>query len=320
MRNYGIYMKKSVHYITIEPDYANQRIDNFLVTRLKGVPKTRIYRIVRKGEVRVNKKRIEPSYRLQAGDEVRIPPIQLTEKASPEKPSHSLATLLSNRILYEDKNLLVINKPAGIPVHGGSKVNIGIVEALRCMYPKLPHLELAHRLDADTSGCLVLAKKRSILKELHELFRTGKMQKIYLALTKGHWKTAELKVDVSLQKNHLSSGERIVRVNKEGKTSLTIFHPIDTFTDSMLVEAHLYTGRTHQIRVHAQYRHHPIAGDEKYGDKEFNKKMREYGVKRLFLHAKSIEFLLPSVGEVVKVVAPLDDELANCLNNLGVSS
>jgi len=306
----------TVQYITIEPDYVGQRIDNFLVTRLKGVPKTRIYRILRKGEVRVNKKRIEPSYRLQAGDQVRIPPVQLAERTTPEKPSRSLMAILSSRILYEDKNLLIINKPSGIPVHGGSKVKIGIVEALRSMYPKMPHLELAHRLDADTSGCLVLAKKRGILKELHELLRAGKVQKIYLALTKGHWKAAELRVDAPLQKNHLSSGERIVRVNKEGKSSLTLFNPIDIFTDAMLVEANLYTGRTHQIRVHAQYRHHPIAGDEKYGDKIFNKKIRECGLKRLFLHAKSVEFVLPSLEQKIKVFAPLDTDLTECLSQL----
>jgi len=306
----------TVQYITIESDYADQRIDNFLVTRLKGVPKTRIYRIVRKGEVRVNKKRIEPSYRLQEGDIVRIPPVKLADRPSSDIPSDSLITVLSGRILYEDKNLLVMNKPPGIPVHGGSQVKIGMVEALRYMYPKLPHLELAHRLDADTSGCLVFAKKRSILKELHSLFREGKVQKIYLALTKGHWKKDELRVEAPLQKNHLSSGERIVRVNKEGKSCLTVFNPIETYSNAMLVEAHLHTGRTHQIRVHAQYRQHSIAGDEKYGDKEFNKTMREKGLKRLFLHAHIVEFVLPSTEQEIKIIAPLDIDLAQSLKHL----
>ncbi len=306
----------AVHYITIDSDYADQRIDNFLVTRLKGVPKTRIYRIIRKGEVRVNKKRIEPSYRLQENDIVRIPPVKLAERPSSDIPSASLITLLSSRILYEDKNLLIMNKPPGIPVHGGSQVKIGMVEALRYMFPKLPHLELAHRLDADTSGCLVLAKKRGVLKELHGLLREGKVQKIYLALTKGHWKEDELKVEAPLQKNHLSSGERIVRVNKEGKSSLTIFKPVETYSNAMLVEAHLYTGRTHQIRVHAQYRQHSIAGDEKYGDKEFNKQMREHGLKRLFLHAHRVEFVLPSTEQTIKIVAPLDADLMQSLKDL----
>src|SRR5579872_2513145 len=206
-----IMKKQSVQYVTIEPDYANQRIDNFLLTRLKGVPKTRIYRLLRKGEVRVNKKRVDPSYKLQAGDQVRLPPIRLPDKTESPKPGQRVKQLLADRILYEDNHLLIINKPSGIPVHGGSRVKLGIIEILRDLYPKLPHLELAHRLDADTSGCLVLAKKRSILKELHEMLRTGKMTKIYLALTKGHWKPSEMRVDVPLQKNHLSSGERIVR-------------------------------------------------------------------------------------------------------------
>jgi 23S rRNA pseudouridine955/2504/2580 synthase len=308
----------SVRYITIEPDYTDQRIDNFLVTKLKGVPKTRIYRILRKGEVRVNKKRVQPSYRLQAGDQVRLPPMQLEERAVPEAPSHSLMEVLASRILYEDKNLFIINKPSGIPVHGGSKVKIGIVEALRCMYPKLPHLELAHRLDADTSGCLVLAKKRGVLKELHALLREGKMTKIYLALTKGQWKPDELRVDAALQKNHLSSGERIVRVNKEGKLALTVFKTMQSFpnANASLVEATLYTGRTHQIRVHAQYRGHPIACDEKYGDREFSKDMRQHGLKRLFLHAKLIEFHLASTGQDIKVTAPMDDELTGCIKSL----
>jgi 23S rRNA pseudouridine955/2504/2580 synthase len=308
----------SVRYITIEPDFASQRIDNFLVTKLKGVPKTRIYRILRKGEVRVNKKRVQPSYRLQAGDEVRLPPMQLEVREVPEAPSHSLMEVLTSRILYEDKNLFIINKPSGIPVHGGSKVKIGIVEALRSMYPKLPHLELAHRLDADTSGCLVLAKKRGVLKEVHELLREGKVTKIYLALTKGQWKADQMRVDVPLQKNHLSSGERIVRVNKEGKSALTVFKTMQYFPNSKasLVEAALYTGRTHQIRVHAQYRGHPIAGDEKYGDREFSKEMRQHGLKRLFLHAKLIEFVLPSTGQAIHVTAPLDEDLASCVKSL----
>ncbi len=309
-----------VRYITIESDFASQRIDNFLVTKLKGVPKTRIYRILRKGEVRVNKKRVQPSYRLQAGDQIRLPPMQLGERKAPETPSHSLMEVLASRIIYEDKNLFIINKPSGIPVHGGSKVKMGIVEALRSMYPKLPHLELAHRLDADTSGCLILAKKRGVLKELHELLREGEMTKIYLALTKGHWKSDELRVDVSLQKNHLKSGERIVRVNKEGKPALTVFKTIQSFPNSKasLMEARLFTGRTHQIRVHAQYRNHPIAGDEKYGDREFSKEMRQQGLKRLFLHAKSIEFVLASTGQTIRATAPLDEDLVNCLKLLTV--
>lgn len=271
---------------------------------------------MRKGEVRVNKKRVKPSYRLEANDSVRLPPLQSEEKATPVTPSQQLMNFLTQRILYEDNHLLIINKPSGIPVHGGSKVKMAIVEALRCMYPKSPHLELAHRLDADTSGCLILSKKRGVLKELHELFRQGQICKKYWALTQGHWQESQYRVAVSLQKNHLSSGERIVRVSKEGKASLTLFQPLKTFKESMLVEATLETGRTHQIRVHAQYVGHPIAGDEKYGDREFNKTMRQQGLKRLFLHAHFIEFILPSTQQHIKIVAPLDEELKVFLSNL----
>ncbi|MDR3492947.1 MAG: 23S rRNA pseudouridine(955/2504/2580) synthase RluC [Gammaproteobacteria bacterium] len=305
-----------VQYITIEEGYADQRIDNFLVTRLKSLPKTRIYRLLRKGEVRVNKKRTQPSYRLQLGDVIRLPPMHLEEKVVAAPPGKRSVAMLTDRILYEDKNLLIINKPSGIPVHGGTGVQVGVVETLRAMYPKLPQLELVHRLDADTSGCLILAKKRSTLREIHGLLRTGQVHKVYLALTKGHWSPSELRVEAALRKNHLSSGERIVKVDQEGKPSLTVFEPIQSYQGAMLVEATLHTGRTHQIRVHARYRSHPIAGDEKYGDKEFNKKLREIGLKRLFLHSHLIEFTIPSTGQHVKVTAPLDPELKKCLDKL----
>jgi len=306
--------KSPVQIITVDADFAEQRIDNFLICRLKNVPKTHIYRILRKGEVRVNKKRVQPSYRLQSGDLVRLPPLELDVPAPLPTPHQRIVNLLKERILHEDKNLLIINKPSGLAVHGGSGVKLGVVEILRTMYPKLPHLELAHRLDSDTSGCLIFAKKRSILKELHELFRVGgNIRKIYWALTKGRWKSSELRVNEPLRKNIMQGGERIVRVHDEGKESLTVFKPLETFVDAMLVEATLYTGRTHQIRVHAQYRGHPIAGDEKYGDREFNKKMREKELKRLFLHAYSVEFTLASIDQHVRVEAPLDDDLMKCL-------
>lgn len=308
--------KSSVQYIEITENFISQRIDNFLLTRLKGVPKTRIYRLLRKGEVRVNKKRIPPSYRLQSGDQVRVPPVRLPTQLPLPKPGRQMMQLLAERILYEDKGLLILNKPSGIPVHGGSRVKLGIIEILREMYPKIPHLELAHRLDADTSGCLVLAKKRSILKELHELLRARGFRKIYLALTQGHWKPQELTVDAPLQKNILQSGERMVKVHPEGKPSLTIFKTIQVFKQATLVQADLQTGRTHQIRVHAHYRRHPIAGDEKYGDDIFNKTLRQIGLKRLFLHSQSVEFPLASTGQLIKITAPLDEELQSCLDKL----
>jgi 23S rRNA pseudouridine955/2504/2580 synthase len=298
-----------VQHIIIEADYAGQRIDNFLMTRLKSLPKTRIYRLLRKGEIRVNKKRIEASYRLQAGDDLRLPPMHLESKVDLGEPSKRVVNKLTDCILYEDKGLMIINKPSGIPVHGGSQVSMGVVETLRKMYPQLTQLELVHRLDSDTSGVLILAKKRSVLREMHELLRAGNMHKVYWALTKGHWQKSELRVEAALSKNHLSSGERIVRVDAEGKASLTIFKPLTTYNGAMLVEATLHTGRTHQIRVHARYRSHPIAGDEKYGDKDFNKQMRTLGVKRLFLHAKRVAFTIPSSGQTINVEAPLPAEL-----------
>jgi 23S rRNA pseudouridine955/2504/2580 synthase len=305
-----------VTYLTIDEAFAGQRIDNFLVTKLKSLPKTRLYRLLRKGEIRVNKKRIGPDYRLQTGDIIRLAPMRLEEKPPAPRPGHYQVALLADRILYEDKNLLIINKPAGIPVHGGTKTSLGIIEILRNMYPKLPHLELAHRLDLGTSGCLILAKKRSTLKELHTLLREGKVHKVYLALTKGQWKKTDYRVDAPLRKNHMSSGERIVKVDPEGKPSLTVFKPIKSYSDSTLVEATLHTGRTHQIRVHSRYRQHPIAGDDKYGDAEFNKKMRQLGLKRLFLHSNMVEFTLPGTGEHIKVIAPLDADLQQSLDHM----
>ncbi len=208
-------------------------------------------------------------------------------------PSHYAVAALSDCVLYEDKSLLIINKPSGLAVHGGSTVKMGVVETLRTLYPKLPQLELVHRIDRDTSGCLILAKKRSALRELHALLRTGQFHKVYWALTKGQWQPEELTVDAPLLKNTLSGGERIVRVNKEGKPSLTVFRPLEAFTDASLMEATLHTGRTHQIRVHCQYRGHPIAGDEKYGDKAFNKQMKEQGLRRMFLHAAWLSLRSP---------------------------
>lgn len=301
--------KSQVQYFIISSEYEGQRIDNFLITRLKGVPKTRIYRILRKGEVRVNKKRIAPSYRLIEGDSVRLPPVFLPEKATQAPPSTDTRSLLSGRILYEDDYLLIINKPAGMSVHAGSTVRVGVVEALRHMYPKLVNLELAHRLDSETTGCLVLAKRKRILRELHMLLREGKMTKIYWALTKGKWKPSECRVDLPLQKEYRDGGKHVVEVNREGKSALTVFRPLKEFKEASLVEVALFTGRTHQIRVHASHQGHPIAGDDRYGDEEFNKLSRKLGLKRMFLHARSIDFTLPSLEQRITVVAPLDPEL-----------
>jgi len=302
--------KTSVEHVIVSEDHAGQRIDNFLITRLKGMPKSRIYRILRKGEVRVNKKRIDASYRLLKGDSVRLPPLFLQETAKHVPPSHETQSSLKERILYEDENLLVINKPSGMSVHAGNTVRVGVVEALKHMFPEYPHLELAHRLDSETSGCLLLAKRKRILRELHSLLRETKITKIYWALTLGKWKDSELRVDLPLYKDYQDGGKHVVAVHKEGKQALTVFHTLKSFKrEASLMEVKLYTGRTHQIRVHAAHRGHPIAGDDRYGNLEFNRCVKIIGLRRMFLHARSIDFILPSLEQRITVVAPLDIEL-----------
>jgi 23S rRNA pseudouridine955/2504/2580 synthase len=309
--------KSSIKFLIIDDNQHGQRIDNFLITRLKGLPKSHLYRVLRKGEVRVNKKRIKPEYRLQAGDVVRVPPLRLsTQTNAPAKPSQNAQQLLTTRILYEDKNLLIINKPAGMAVHGGSGVSLGVIEILRAMRPQEKFLELVHRLDRGTSGCLILAKKASTLKELHELLRNGKVEKKYHALVKGHWPKHMRIVDAPLQKFQLRSGERMVNVDQTGKEAVTEFRVLQRFENSTLVEATLQTGRTHQIRVHALHIGHPIAGDDKYGDKEFNKEMRAFACKRLFLHAVSVNFTLPSSNQSIAINTELDETLKKCLEKL----
>lgn len=308
--------KSEVRHIVIARDEDDQRIDNFLINQFKGMPRSRVYRLVRKGEVRVNSKRVSAFYRLKVGDKVRVPPVYLEEKAKALPPSKDTAALLSNRILFEDENFMIINKPCGMSVHVGSTVRMGVIEALRHMYPELKHLELAHRLDSETSGCLVLAKKRKILREVHELLRNGEIKKIYLTLTAGKWAKSERVVDVPLTKDYRDGGKHVVEVRRDGKSALTIFSTVKAFKSSSLMEVALHTGRTHQIRVHAAHQGHPVAGDDRYGDAEFNLSMRRLGLKRMFLHAQSIEFILPSLQQRIKVVAPLDSELEALVKKL----
>lgn len=303
-----------VQHVIVTRDEEGQRIDNFLISRFKGMPKSHVYKLLRKGEVRVNKKRITAFYRLKPGDDVRLPPVFLEEKAKQVPPSKQTEATLAQRILYEDEYLLIINKPSGMSVHVGSTVRVGVIEAMKHMYPKLPQLELAHRLDSETSGCLILAKKKRILREIHGLLREGKFTKIYWALTKGKWKRSEQRVDLPLHKDYRDGGKHVVEVNAEGKSALTEFHPLEVFKHGSLVEVKLYTGRTHQIRVHAQHQGHPIAGDDRYGDAEFNKLARGLGLKRMFLHARSVEFFIPSLDRHIKVEAPLDPDLEQGLN------
>ena len=316
--------RSKAQFVEIDEDRAGQRIDNFLLASLKGVPKTRVYRILRKGEVRVNKGRIKPSYRLQEGDMVRIPPIRQSEPEAAAAPGARVLARIDASILAEEKGFLVLNKPSGLAVHGGSGLNYGVIEALRALRPDAPYLELVHRLDRETSGCLLVAKRRSVLREMHRLLREksqGKSQtdgidKRYLALLRGRWEGGERKVDAPLLKNTLRSGERVVIVSPEGKESLSLFRPVARNAEATLVEVRLLTGRTHQIRVHAASIGHPIAGDEKYGDEEFNREMKSKGLRRLFLHAHFLGFSLEGHEQAYQFSAPLDEELEAVLDRL----
>ncbi|WP_091511753.1 23S rRNA pseudouridine(955/2504/2580) synthase RluC [Microbulbifer yueqingensis] len=301
-----------VQFLTVPAELAGQRIDNFLQARLKGVPRSRVYRILRKGEVRVNKGRVKAEYRLRAGDVVRVPPIRTTEQAPPAVAGESLRNLVQASILYDDNGLLVINKPAGLAVHGGSGVRLGLIEVLRQMFPGSPFIELVHRLDRDTSGAIMVARKRSVLQHVQAELRAGRVGKSYLALASGKWPRGRKLVEAPLRKNTLKSGERMVSVAPDGKPSQTRFQVLERFSGATLVAAEPVTGRTHQIRVHAQFVGCPLAGDVKYTPDEENRRFRGLGLKRLFLHSASVSCSLPS-GEVVKVAAPLPEELESVL-------
>lgn len=313
-----------VQWLQVDDDLAGQRIDNFLVARLKGVPRTHIYKLLRKGEVRVNKGRVKADYRIQAGDQVRLPPIKVPLRTPPKHLSQGLGRKLSDAILYEDEGMLVINKPPGIAVHGGSGVDLGLIEALRQLRPEARYLELVHRLDRDTSGCIMVAKKRSYLRHLQQCLREKSagadvITKVYQALAVGSWPKNALEVKAPLLKMELAGGrERIVKVHPDGKRSLTRFKVLERYDGFTLLEARPITGRTHQIRVHAQYKHCPLLGDEKYGRDDINEKMRRLGAKRLFLHASSLTFRLPHERGVVTVEAPLAADLAAFVQQLQV--
>ncbi|RUO27089.1 23S rRNA pseudouridine(955/2504/2580) synthase RluC [Aliidiomarina minuta] len=304
-----------VRWLDISDDAAGQRIDNFLRTQLKGVPKSMIYRILRKGEVRVNKKRIKPDYKLQGGDLVRVPPVRVAPPSDLPNPNLGQVNQLSAMILYEDDDLLVVNKPAGMAVHGGSGISFGVIEALRSLREK-ETLELVHRLDRETSGCLLVAKKRSVLRHLNTQLREKQMKKVYLALVKGEWSKLNRSVTAPLKKQVLQSGERIVRVDSEGKASETRFKIRQRFAEGTLVQASPVTGRTHQIRVHTLAAGHPIAQDEKYGDMEFSNAMRKQGLQRLFLHAETLSFYHPKNDQWMTVEAPLEESLQLVLQKL----
>ncbi|WP_082030811.1 23S rRNA pseudouridine(955/2504/2580) synthase RluC [Thiolapillus brandeum] len=305
-----------VRHVTVDERGDGQRIDNFLLRELKGVPRALVYRLLRKGEVRVNKGRAKAGRKLAAGDVVRIPPVRLPEASIPGVPSGNQIERIEKTVIYEDNLLLILNKESGLAVHGGSGISFGVIELLRASRPDQKSLELAHRLDRDTSGCLMLAKKRSALRILQQLQRDGRVRKRYVALLAGRWSRDRQQVKVPLKKNTLRSGERMVRVDAAGKDAHTEFRVLKRFPNATLVEAELKTGRTHQIRVHAQYLGTPILGDEKYGDEQANRDFRQLGLKRLFLHAASLRFPWPDRNEPYTFDAPLSAELQRLLDKL----
>ncbi len=307
--------KVAVRLVTISEDEAGQRIDNFLATRLKGVPRSRLYRLLRKGEVRVNKGRIGPTYRLQPGDVVRIPPVRISTGSAPA-PSASTREFLTGRILHEDRRLLVLDKPAGMAVHGGSGLSFGVIEILRAARPDCHYLELVHRIDRDTSGCLLIAKRRSYLRALHTLLREGRMEKQYLALVRGQWQLGKVLLEDRISTHQRRDGERHVELDEEGKVAASRFRPVQTWPRATLMEVSLLTGRTHQIRVQAAAAGHPLAADEKYGDPVFNRQMARLGLKRMFLHAHALGFEDPVSGEWRGFSAPLPDDLRGLIDRL----
>ncbi len=307
-----------VRFVEIFEEDSGQRLDNFLITKLKGVPKTRIYRIIRKGEVRVNKGRINNKYRLKAGDIVRIPPVRVAIRNNEVDLQPTLKQSLEHDIVYEDEVMIVLNKPSGYAVHGGSGVSSGVIEGLRLIRPDARFLELAHRIDKATSGCLLVAKKRSTLKLLHDLFRENKVQKTYIALLVGQWERKSMLVTAPLLRSTGKGGERNVKVSKAGKFSETSFRRIKKYKDVTLVEASPKTGRTHQIRVHSAWLGHPIVADERYGDVAVNKQLKLRGFKRLFLHAEQLQFVHPVTHAKMHFKAPLPDELVSLLEKQAV--
>ena len=293
-----------VTWLEVGEESDAQRIDNFLVRHLKGVPKSHVYRILRSGEVRVNSGRIKPEYRLQVGDKIRVPPVRVSER----KPA--ALRPLNLPVIYEDASLIVIDKPSGIAVHGGSGVSFGVIESLRAERPQAKFLELAHRLDRDTSGLLMLAKKRSALVELHRMLRDGEVDKTYLAVVKGSWDRKETELRESLHKYVNAQGERRVSVQEDGKAAITKVKPVKRAAQASLLELRLMTGRTHQIRVHLAHAGHPVLGDDKYGDFPLNRALAKEGVKRLFLHASRLSLLHPLEKEKLSFESKLPVEMA----------
>jgi 23S rRNA pseudouridine955/2504/2580 synthase len=312
--------RAAVEYVEVGEGDAGQRLDNFLVRILKGVPRTHVYRLLRKGEVRVNSKRARPDQRVATGDRVRIPPVRRPEPDAPRRVPAGLQNAVLESVVYEDQDLMVLNKPAGIAVHGGSGMSHGVIEVLRAARPDLTELDLVHRLDRETSGCLIVAKRRAALRDLHAQLREGQAEKRYLALLCGHWSLGQKRIDLPLATDERRGGERHVAVRQHGQAAVSTFRPVEFFGNkATLMEVDLGTGKTHQIRVHAAYAGHPVAGDDKYGDREQNSRLRDYGLNRMFLHAASIGVNRPGSREPLHVSAPLGDDLRAVLDALAKS-
>jgi len=307
--------RAAARYEEVDVDSQGQRLDNFLLSSLKGVPRSHIYRLIRSGQVRVNSGRVRASYRLKAGDRIRVPPVARNPSSPATIPADGIQWL-GERILYEDSKILVLNKPAGMAVHGGSGISFGCIEALRSLKPSLRKADLVHRLDRGTSGCLLVAKRRSALRQLHALLREGGMEKRYLALLRGQWPHGRAEIDLPLSTER-RGGESYVRVDPAGKRALTSFRVVDHFgTQATLMEVLIATGRTHQIRVHAANAGHPIGGDDRYGNAAFNASLAALGLHRLFLHAHAVQFVWPESEEVFSVSVPLPEELSAVLDAL----
>ncbi len=301
--------------LKLYPTQAGQRLDNFLIRILKGVPRTRIYRAIRKGEVRVNASRAKQNQRLFAGDEIRIPPVRRSNGHEIKKNiSSAWGRSIEESVIFEDDRFLIVNKRSGVAVHGGSSIKCGMIESLRQIRPNAPYLELVHRLDRDTSGLVMVAKKSTVLKKLHHLLRKGEIDKRYLALVLGRWPARLGNISAPLEKFSLRAGERLVKVTANGKPSETKFRVLERFRGATLVEVKPVTGRTHQIRVHALHAGHPILGDKKYGKEHTSVKEQQVPFKRLFLHAKTLKFKFD--GEQILLEAAPDDEWSSACQNL----
>lgn len=299
--------KGSVNWLTVDRDEAGQRIDNFLFKALKGVPKSHVYRILRSGEVRADSRRIDASHKIKCGEKLRIPPIRLPKAGS------SYVSKREFEVVFEDEHLIAIDKPAGIAVHGGSGVSFGVIEQLRAARPQQRYLELVHRLDRETSGLLLMAKKRAALVAMHAQLRAGAVDKRYLVLVHGNWRDEKREINFPLFKYMTNENERRVAVRDDGIAARTIFHRRRRLGEFTLLEAELKTGRTHQIRVHLTHAGYPLAGDDKYGDFALNRRLQQMGLKRMFLHAAAMSFSHPRSGERLQLSAPLPEQLENFL-------